>query len=115
MFKLMILLGPICETDSFIEGWPTFLHQAEAMPGLIREATVRVQAHLWGEDTLSMIHELFFETRKALDLAMASPAGQAAGETLQRLTAGRMTLLIAEHREDDLANIQRYRVPSTTA
>jgi len=40
-------------------------------------------------------------------LAMASPQGQAAGSVLQQLTAGRMTLLVAEHREDSLENIRK--------
>jgi hypothetical protein len=42
---------------------------------------------------------------------MSSPEGQAAGELLQLMTAGRMTLLYADHKEDNLENIQRHRRP----
>jgi len=109
MYKLMILIGPVAETSHFAEGWPEFLHHAEAMPGLKREATIRVQALLFGEQDIRMIHELFFESYDALETAMGSLAGQAAGQVLQRLTQGQMTLLAAEHKEDDLDNIRRYK------
>jgi hypothetical protein len=46
---------------------------------------------------------------------MSSPDGQAAGGLLQQMTGGRMSLFIADHKEDDLENIRRYREESPNA
>ncbi len=54
---------------------------------------------IYGDVQVALIHELYFDTQEALKQAMESPQGQAAGQMLQRLTAGRMTLLIAHHLE----------------
>ena len=96
------------DTLSFDEAWPTFLRQAEKMPGLAREATIRITNVLFGSDHIYMIHELFFENQTDLHAAMASPQGQASGQILQKITGGRMTLLIAEHKEDHIENILKY-------
>ena len=89
-------------------GWPEFLHAAESMPGLRREASVRVTASLYGTQEIGMVHELYFETLTDLQEAMRSSAGLTAGQIIQQLTQGEMTLLIAEHREDDIENLHRY-------
>jgi len=108
MYKLVILIESPPDLLEFEENWPAFLHQAEKMPGLIREATVRVSKILFGNPQIHMLHELFFETLADLQTAMGSPYGQASGQIIQKITGGRMTLLIAEHREDMLENIRRY-------
>ncbi len=109
MHKLIILVGPIADTLEFSEGWPEFLHHAEEMPGLIREAAIRVQATLYGDQDISMIHELFFENQEALQNALAAPQGRLAGYILQKITEGKMTLLSAEHKEDDIDNLRKYK------
>jgi uncharacterized protein (TIGR02118 family) len=109
MYKLMIIVPPNIITHDFNDGWPEFLHQAESMPGLLREASVRVSGSLYGDLEIDMIHELYFETLADLQNAMSSPEGLAAGEIIQQLTQGQMTLLIAEHREDNVENLRRYR------
>jgi uncharacterized protein (TIGR02118 family) len=110
MYKLIILIEPPANPVAFDEAWPSFLHQAEKMPGLLREATVRVSNTLFGKHQIHMIHELFFETQADLQTAMASPLGQISGHELQKITGGRMTLLAAEHREDDIENIRKYQI-----
>jgi hypothetical protein len=109
MYKVMIIVPPNIITPDFDAGWPEFLHQAESMPGLLREATVRVAGSLYGSHEIDMIHELYFETLVDLQNAMSSPAGLAAGQIIQQLTQGKMTLLIAEHREDNIENLRRFR------
>lgn len=109
MYKLVILIPPEVENSSFDQTWPEFLHWAERMPGLVREATIRVTRQLFGRHKVGLIHELFFESERALQTAMSSPEGEAAGQILQQLTQGQMTLLIAEHREDDIENLRQYR------
>jgi uncharacterized protein (TIGR02118 family) len=108
MYKLIILIEPPTDPAAFDESWPEFLHQAENMPGLIREAAVRITDTLFGTQQFHVIHELFFNTQADLRTAMSSPEGQASGQTIQRITGGKLTLLVAEHREDDIENIKKY-------
>lgn len=108
MHKLIILIESTSE-PSFDLNWPKFLHQAERIPGLVRESTSRVGQVLFGNMTCEMIHELYFESRASMQQGMASPAGQEAGRLLQNLTGGRMTLLFADHTEDKIENIRRYQ------
>jgi len=110
MYKLIILIEHPADPTLFDESWPSFLHQAEKMPGLVREATIRVTKTLFGDHQYHMIHELFFESQSDLQEAMASPYGQISGHLLQKITEGRMTLLIAEHREDEIENIRKYQI-----
>lgn len=109
MYKLMILVPPDIQEPILDPNWPDFLHAAENMPGLQREASVRVVGSLYGVQGIAMVHELYFETLTDLQEAMRSPEGLAAGQIIQQLTQGQMTLLIAEHREDDIENLRQYR------
>jgi uncharacterized protein (TIGR02118 family) len=113
MYKLIILIERPDDPLSFYDAWPSFLRQAEKMPGLVREATVHVSRILFGNHPVYMIHELFFNTQNELQGAMISPQGQTSGQILQKITGGRMTLLVAEHREDDLENIRKYQIEGT--
>lgn len=106
--KLVILIETTAIPD-FHEYWPRFLHAAENIPGLMREATSRVNRVLYGDIECSMIHELFFNSLATLNAGLASAPGQEAGRLLQEMTGGKVTLLIADHAEDDLANIRIYK------
>jgi uncharacterized protein (TIGR02118 family) len=108
MYKLIILIEPPYDQEAFDESWPRFLREVEKMPGLVREATVRMVDTIYGESQFHLIHELFFQTREELQTAMASPKGQTSGRVLQQITGGKMSLIIAEHREDNIENIQNY-------
>ncbi len=114
MYKLIILIPPQQDSAIFHEQWPRFLHLAERMPGMAREATVKPHAHLYGRYRLEMAHELYFDTLKDLEAAMLSPVGQAAGSVLQEITGRNVSLIIAEHLEDDLAHIQSFKDPQDT-
>jgi hypothetical protein len=108
MHKLVILIELTPNESSLDETWPQFLRLSEQMPGLIREATSRVEYILYGDQEPALIHELFFDSVEAVRRAMSSPEGLAAGEVLQRMSGGRLSLLIAEHKEDNLENIRKY-------
>jgi uncharacterized protein (TIGR02118 family) len=110
MFKLVILIEPQKDWLEFTQDWPKFLTLAEKMPGLIKESISPIHSRLKGSFYVSMIHEMFFETMDDLKEAMASPEGVAAGQMLQTITDGKVTLLFAEHLEDDLKNIQSYQI-----
>ena len=110
MHKLVILIETL-EDQAFTDAWPEFLHAAEQMPGLLRESTSQVDDILFGATSYSLIHELYFETPQALQRGMSSPQGQEAGRILQEMTQGKMVLLFADHKEDDLERIRRFHQP----
>ncbi len=115
MYKLIILIPPPFDNGAFYEQWPQFLHAAEQMPGLVRESSVHPHAHVFGPYRLEILHELYFESLTDLEAALLSPEGQAAGDLLQRITNRRVTLLIAEHKEDSLERIRSFRSPPPAA
>ncbi len=112
MYKLMILIPNPETLPDFFDQWPTFLRQAEQLPGLRREATSHIQHLLYGDADTSMIHELFFETLDILQLALASVQGKQAAGTLHQMTRGKVTLMIADHKEDDIENIRKFTTPA---
>lgn len=108
MHKLIILIESTVTPD-FHVFWPRFLHAAENMPGLKRESTSRVTQVLYGEMQCALVHELFFDSYHALQVGLASETGKEAGRLLQEMTNGRVRLLIADHSEDNLENIRKYK------
>ncbi len=99
MYKLVIIIPQQADAPAFHRLWPQFLEVARAMPGLLRDSHTRPHVHLYGAARLEMAHEFFFEDLHALEAALLSETGQAAGSLLQKITAGNLTLLIAEHAE----------------
>ena len=113
MHKLVIMIENLPNLEHFDQLWPEFLHLSESMPGLIKEATCRVDSTLYGSYHPSLLHELYFETLDDIQQAMGSPQGRAAGGLLQQMTGGKMSLIIADHKEDSLENIRRYQAASS--
>ena len=113
MHKLVILIDQLDDEAQFDEMWPEFLHVSERMPGLIREATSRVENILYGAHQPALLHELFFESLEDIQKALSSAEGRRAGELLQRMTGGRMSLFIADHKEDDIENIRKFQQEKT--
>lgn len=109
MYKLVIMIGPLEDWATFETSWADFLHLAESMPGLRREATSRVDTALYGSVAFALVHELFFDSLEDARLAMASPAGRAAGKLLQEMSQGKVTLYLADHKEDDIENLLKYK------
>jgi uncharacterized protein (TIGR02118 family) len=109
MYKLVILIEPPEDRQTFDAEWPEFLHLAEQMPGLRQEATCRVEQFLFGACPYAQVHELYFDTLPAAQQAMASEPGRSAGRLLQQITGGKVTLFIADHKQDDLENIRKFK------
>ncbi len=107
MYKLVILIETPEDEPAFNDEWPLFLFMAERMPGLRRETTSHVTKMMFGSTSYSLIHELFFDSLDDLKAALASQEGRLAGTQIQRMTRGRVTLLIADHQEDSLEHIQQ--------
>ncbi len=99
MYKLVLIFAPPEDAAQFQTAWQTFLGLAEAMPGLRKETVSHVDALIEGNPNVYMIHNLYFDSREALETALQSPAGQAAGLHLQNFAGGRVTILMAEHKE----------------
>jgi hypothetical protein len=108
MHKLVILIEPLEDWSAFDESWPEFLHLAEAMPGLQREASCLVRQFLLGVK-YAQVHELYFSNLQDAQAAMASPEGRSAGRLLQQMTQGKMTIFIADHKEDDIERIKKFQ------
>jgi hypothetical protein len=106
--KLIILIEST-STPGFHNFWPRFLHAAENIPGLRRESTSRINQILFGDVQYALIHELYFDSLPALKDGLASTSGVEAGRLLQDMTGGRVKLLIADHSQDDIENIRKYR------
>jgi uncharacterized protein (TIGR02118 family) len=109
MHKLLILIEPSINWQTFEELWPDFLHLAESMPGLRREATSRIDTTLFGNYPVTFIHELYFDSLDDASQALSSPEGRAAGKLLQEMTQGRVNLFFADHKEDALENILKFK------
>jgi hypothetical protein len=113
MFKLVIIIQPEIDQQTFFDGWPEFLNQAEQMPGLERIVTAPVHVHLTGDYQPLMVHELIFDTQQALEKALVSEPGVAAGKVLQKVTGGAVTLVTAGHMEESSENLRTYRARTT--
>ena len=109
MYKLIILIEPEIDEEAFFAGWPRFLEYAENLPGLVRLVTAPVHGHLVGAYHPLMVHELIFDSQQTLENALSSADGVAAGETLQSITGGAVSLLIAAHLEDSGDNLRSCR------
>lgn len=114
MHKLLILIEPSVNWQTFEELWPDFLHLAESMPGLRREATSRIETALFGNYPVTFIHELYFDSLDDAGQALSSPEGRAAGKLLQEMTQGRVNLFFADHKEDLVENILKYKKSAQT-
>ena len=114
MYKLIILIPPNVNESALDEVWPEFLHHAEQMPGLVREAATHIREQIYGQGGLNRIYEFFFPDKETLYRALTSPHGEKAGQLIHEMTKGRAAILTAEHREDEIENIIRARAAQTS-
>jgi uncharacterized protein (TIGR02118 family) len=97
MVKLIVFFQPPKDPDRFQRNWQIFLGMVEKLPGVQGEVITRFEKPLYGGIPFHMMHEVYFDSREALDEALTSMAGQAAGQFLQNVTNGRISILVAEH------------------
>lgn len=69
---------------------------AMRMPGLRRAEIARVTGAPGGRSDLHLIAELYFDSREALEAALRSPEGRAAGEDLMAFARDVVSLHVAE-------------------
>ncbi len=102
MHKLMILFRLPADVYAMERLWSErFVPLAEKMPGICRVAVSRVRGSPEGQADVFLVHEFFFEDEQALQQAMVSPEGQAAGQALMAFAAGQVSLYFAEHMEEE--------------
>jgi uncharacterized protein (TIGR02118 family) len=119
MYKLVILFLPPFAWATFEQGWQKFLGMAEQMPGLRKEAVCDTDELVFGPKSMHFkkIHELYFDSREDLDAALASEAGQKAGQWLHSFTQGQFLLMIAKHMEatpEEFKKVQDADTPKGT-
>ncbi len=98
----MVIFHTPTDVPAFENRWSEeFVPQAERMPGLRRVVLSRVMgAPATGVD-VHLVHEFIFDDADAVQAAMVSPEGQAAGRALMGFAAPYVTLCFAEHMEED--------------
>lgn len=106
MYQLLILLPINIDINYFDENWPSFLKEAEQMPGLMNESITHIERCLYGHNTIRRIYSFQFKDQSSLENALTSPAGEKAGNILHQITGGNLILLSGEFKEDSLYNIQ---------
>jgi uncharacterized protein (TIGR02118 family) len=101
MYKLVILFMQPVVRANFDQGWQKFLSLVEQMPGLKKEAVADVEQIVFGPSfcNFKKIHELYFDSRESLEEALASEAGQQAGQWLHSFTQGKFASLVVRHME----------------
>ncbi|MFN2215864.1 MAG: EthD family reductase [Anaerolineales bacterium] len=101
MYKLVILFEDPVNDASFQENWQIFMGMAEKMPRLRREVVSRIDNQVYSRDgkNYNRIHELIFDSRDALEIALQSQSGKDSGQFLQDFTQGKIMIFTAEHLE----------------
>ena len=113
MHKLINIFGQPLDLFEFSMNWQAFMRLAEQMPGLRRETVSLIEETLYGEGKPRpfKIHEFYFDDRAALDAALASDAGQQAGDWLHQFTGGNFTLLVAPHQTASEKDFKKRLAP----
>jgi uncharacterized protein (TIGR02118 family) len=97
----MILVRRPDLPDTFEDRWSReFVPLGERLPGLQRVAVSRVQGSPDGPVDLYLVHEFFFADWAALQRALDSDAGQAAGRALMAVAPDHISVCFAEHLEE---------------
>lgn len=96
MVKLMILYKHPHDENAFEEGYVRNLALLEQLPGIVRRQANMVRGGPAGQSPYYRGLELYFENFEALDAAMTSPAGSAAGQDLVAYTGGEIELLFVD-------------------
>lgn len=97
MVKLIALYKKPSDTEAFDNHYknkhtPLILK----MPGLQKLEVSKITGAIGGEAKFYILAEMYFESEDALNAAMASPEGKAAGKDLMEFAGGLVQMMIAE-------------------
>lgn len=99
MVKLVILLRAGVERET--EAYNDFLMLLEALPGLRRKAVSDVYGAMGGPAPYTTIIEATFDSRQAMEAALLSESGVAAGQALLGLAGPDAVTLYAHTLEEN--------------
>jgi uncharacterized protein (TIGR02118 family) len=100
MVKLSVVFMQPDDPQTFEERYNYNLAMLERMPGIKRRQACVVLGSPGGKSSFYRILDLYFEDFPALDAAMLSEEGRAAGKDLMAFAAGRVELVFSEVFED---------------
>lgn len=102
MHKLMLIFRNPPDILDFETRWSNeFVPKAERMPGIRRVTVSRIRGGPGGTVEPFLIHEFYFKDAVALQEAISSPQGEAAGNALMGFAAQEVTVCFAEHLEEE--------------
>ncbi|MCL4877192.1 MAG: EthD family reductase [Anaerolineae bacterium] len=101
MVKLVILYKKPDYIPDFEQNYSTNLALLEKLPGIIRRQANVVLGGPAGSSPYYRFLELYFEDFQALDVAMRSPEGVAAGQNLMQFAGNLVELIFVDVFEDD--------------
>lgn len=97
MIKLIILFRKPTDVDAFEEHFSRrHVPLISAMPNVVRTAVSRAIGAPRGEAPYYLIHEVYFRDLPALNFALNSPEGRAAGADLMAFARDLVTVMFAE-------------------
>lgn len=101
MVKLVILFKHPEDEDTFERHYARNLVLLEKMPGIVRRQANMVLGGPAGKSPYYRILEFYFEDFDALDAALTSKVGDAAGKQLMRTVGSLVELVFVDVFEDD--------------
>lgn len=101
MVKLLILYKKPDYIPGFEENYNKNLALLEKLPGIMRRQANMVLGGPAGSSPYYRLLELYFENFQALDAAMLSPEGIAAGQDLMQYAGHLVELLFVDVNEDN--------------
>lgn len=96
MIKLVVLFRRQTKTDGFALRYESNLALLRRMPGVLRVERGRVVGGPGGDAAYHAITEVYFESLDALDAALTSPEGVAAGKDLMAFAGSSAELLFVD-------------------
>src|SRR5262249_28456870 len=100
MIKLIILFRQPEDTADFETRYNQNLALMEKMPGIHRRQGCLVFGGPAGKSPYYRLLELYFDSRDALDMALRSTEGRAAGTDLMQFASNNVELLFCDVYED---------------
>lgn len=101
MVKLIALYKKPSDVEAFENHYKnTHTPLVKKMPGLQKVEVSRITSAIGGEAKFYLLAEMYFESEDALNAAMASPEGKAAGKDLMDFAGGLVQMMIAEVEQD---------------
>jgi len=100
MVKFMLMFHKPGDLAQFEDTYNKFLAQIEQIPDITRRQVISILGSPQGTPNIYRILEVYFSDYDALTAALRSPAGQAAGGTLNQFPKGTVDMLFAEVYEE---------------